>query len=123
MVVKLPGGDIVLAPIQARRLVRALDALDRMARERGGRLPVDVRRIAADLCSAVGTSEHRAPVADEPVVYEWIDTATAAGLLGCTQRNVTSLVARGRLTGRHEAGRVLCRRSEVEARAHRHRRG
>lgn len=123
MVVRLPGGDVVLAPGQVSRLVRSVDALDRLARERGGRVPADVRRIAADMSSAVGTSEHRSAAGDEPVVYEWIDTTTAAGLLGCTARNVTSLVARGQLTGRRQAGRVLCRRSEVEARAARHRRG
>ncbi|MBB1030684.1 helix-turn-helix domain-containing protein [Dietzia sp. SLG310A2-38A2] len=52
-------------------------------------------------------------------------TATAAQILGCTPRNVRSLVARGRLTGRRTGGVLLVARDEVEARAdrqHQHRR-
>ena len=118
-VVRLPGGDVVLTPGQAARLVAALAACQKLARGHGARLPVDVRRLATDLAAAAGTTEPTAGHDDDGVVHDLIDTATAARILGCTPRNVRSLVARGRLTGHYRAGRVLCHRDEVEARASR----
>ncbi|PAY24651.1 hypothetical protein CEY15_02320 [Dietzia natronolimnaea] len=116
-VVRLPGGDLVLTPPQARRLVVALSACEKIVRRQGGRLPADVRRLAVDLGAAAGTTEPASEAADDGIDYEQITTATAAQLLGCSPRNVRSLVARGRLTGRRHGSVLLVARDEVEARA------
>lgn len=114
MVISLPRGGVVLDVASARAICSALLSANDMANRQGGRLNFELMTLVAQIRSAIGETEPAPRGLDEHVEYELIDAQQAAGILGCSPRNVRSLAAKGRLPGAKPGGRWQFNREDIE---------
>lgn len=105
---------IYLTLDEARAITKAILAANTLANQRGGRLPSMTLKLTADIISATGNTENHHPAPTETIEYERIDTAEAARILGCTNRNVRNLADRHRIPGHKVSGRWQFNRHDIE---------
>lgn len=117
---------VLLDHDDAAFLAAALRTLVELTARSGGRPVARVHELERQLSaasavkhSAAGTSER--PGRPVPQLWEpqLIETSTAATLLGCSERNVRALAARGTLTAHRIGGRWFVDPADVEARSNR----
>lgn len=128
-VLRLPGGQVLLAGSALLDVARALQGVQRAARSDGIEPPDRVRWLLAQVLAAAAESTTAAPGSAalpqmedlSPSLHEdLISSEEAASMLGCKPRNVRDLAVREVLrSGRKRAGRLLFERSEIEAEARR----
>lgn len=112
--VSIPGPSVVIAASDAHELAVAVFAAADLAARHGARISPRVLSLATDLVSSVGTTEPAYVEIEDHVEHEQIDTATAAALLGCTDRNVRALAAKKHLPGVKNGGQWRFNRDDVE---------
>ncbi|MFG1785684.1 helix-turn-helix domain-containing protein [Rhodococcus oryzae] len=114
---------VFLSPDDARTLADALayceDALIKTGRQWTPRMQRLRSALAAACVSRTDGGARK--LADRPRLapllgHEFVDTATAAEVLGCTPANVRYLVRRGTLPGRRVGGRWLVSADAIHAR-------
>lgn len=105
---------VILAAADARTIADTIFAAADLAGRHGQRLNPRILTLAAALHSATGTTEPAPMPADEYLDHEQIDSTTAAEILGCSDRNVRALAARGRLPGVKNGGKWWFNRDDVE---------
>jgi hypothetical protein len=124
------GGELLMSGRHARLALASVRAAIDAQRRTGLPLPVEVLELAEELALAVerdqatsglGTAEVPEVVGVQVSLAEdLIDVREAASMLGCSDRNVRSLLAREVLTtGRRLAGSWVVERAEVLARVER----
>lgn len=74
----------------------------------------EIKNILDKLSSVAGTSELVDSPVEDHVVYEQIDTKTAADILGYSDRYVRELASTGRIPGDFRGGRWVFSRDDVE---------
>lgn len=126
----LPGGLVVLHPAAVLEVSHALRVAGHVGRSRDHIWPSEgwrelqrvIDQAAAEVraagsgSAAVPQLPTLEPVA-EPEAQEPISTAAAAKILGCKERNVRDLCARGRfVSARRRSGRWVIDRAEVAVR-------
>ncbi len=128
LVTELVGGEVLLHRDGVRYAEQAMRAALASQRRNGLPSPPDAVALYRALHTAVGrlhasaTGSPALPplaVAAPLTVMDTISVPAAAQLLGCTDRNVRDLCARGVLTGTRDGGRWHVDRVEVHARANR----
>lgn len=105
---------IVLDMNDARALADVAFAAADLAASRGARINPRALRLAEQIRSASGITEHPDIGKSHPYEYERIDAATAADILGCSTRNVRALATRGRLPGNKQGKQWWFNRDDVE---------
>lgn len=112
--VPIPGPSVVIAASDAHELAVTVFAAADLAARHGARISPRVLSLATDLVSSAGTTEPAYVEIEDHVEHEQIDTATAAALLGCTDRNVRALAAKKHLPGVKNGGQWRFNRDDVE---------
>jgi len=115
---------VLIAADDAAFLSAALRKLIELSDRGGGRAVARVYELERELArsatrSAIGTAERARTPAPEISRVQLIDTSTAAAQLGCSERNVRAMAARGSLNAQRVGGRWLVDAAEVEARSQR----
>ncbi|MHA4852446.1 helix-turn-helix domain-containing protein [Rhodococcus sp. MSC1_016] len=116
---------VFLSRADARTLVEALTLFRDLLPRMGSRPTARLDQLRIQLASAVRASDSDARVSDsadnaDPRAWfghEFIDTAAAATLLGCSAANVRDLARRGTLPAVHVGGRWLVAADAVRTRA------
>ncbi|OFQ35886.1 hypothetical protein HMPREF2943_10500 [Corynebacterium sp. HMSC072D12] len=111
----ISGDFMILGYSDARRLSTAVLAAADLAQRHGANLNPKILHLAAQIHSATGHSEPVRPTFEDTAEYEQITTASAAEILGCSERNVRRLAQRGRLPGVRNGKPWYFNREDVEA--------
>ena len=105
---------IVLDVTDARALADVAFAAADLAATRGVRINPRALQLAEQIRSVSGITEQAELCEPHPYEYERIDATTAAGILGCSARNVRALAKRGRLPGDKQGKQWWFNRDDVE---------
>lgn len=105
---------VVLTDAEAHDLATAVMSAHQFIRTRhGAGLTPAVLVLAAKMTAAGGNPDNPTTTAEHSVEHEQIDTATAATILGCSERNIRYLAGAGRLPGHRHGGRWIFHRDDV----------
>lgn len=111
--IRLTKNTVVLSDAEATDLAQAVMAAHQYMRTHGAGLKASVVVLAANIDSSSGNTDNTDNPADEHVEHEQIDSAQAAHILGCSERNVRYLVNAGRLPGHKVGGRWQFNRDDI----------
>jgi excisionase family DNA binding protein len=124
--VRLPGAVVLSSRQAVLDVLRALEAAERGARAQGFALPPRVQRLERDLARTLGelaagdvtaTGHADARCAESSpswVASELVDTATAAAVLGVTERTVRRMAQAGQVAARKRGGTWDIDRADAE---------
>jgi excisionase family DNA binding protein len=105
---------VVLTDAEAHDLATAVMSAHQFIRTRhGAGLTPNVLVLAAKMTATGGNPDNPTTGTEHSVQHEQIDTATAATILGCSERNIRYLAGAGRLPGHRHGGRWMFHRDDV----------
>ena len=105
---------VVLTDAEAHDLATAVMSAHQFIRTRhGAGLTPAVLVLAAKMTATGGNPDNPTTGTEHSVEHEQIDTATAATILGCSERNIRYLAGAGRLPGHRHGGRWIFHRDDV----------